>query len=59
MSIPRSTRTSSTLDGRDSCVIASIYLDAGLTPRRSMIIPSHSNTEKQNYDFDRFTDSLL
>ena len=45
----------------DSCVIASILLSigAGLMPKRSMIIPSHSTTEKKNSDFVRFIDSLL
>ena len=28
-------------------------------PKRSIIIPSHSTTEKQNSDFGRFTDNLL
>ena len=57
--IPSSTRTSSAVEGWDSCVIASILLGAGLMPKRSMIIPTHSTTEKQNSDFGMFTDSLL
>ena len=28
-------------------------------PKRSMITPSHSTTEKQNTDFGRFTDNYF
>ena len=39
--------------------MASILLGVGLMPKRSMTIPGHSTTEKQNSDFGRFTDNLL
>ena len=57
--IPKSTRTSFIVDGWDSCVIDSILQGSGLMPERSMIIPSHSTIEKQNYGYGRFTDNLL
>ena len=40
-------------------MIGSILLGAGLIPKRSIILPSHSTTEKQNSDSGRFADSLL
>ena len=40
-------------------MIVSMLLGAGLMPKWSIIIPSHSTTEKQNSDFGRFTDNLL
>ena len=43
--MPSSTRTSSTVFGLDSCVIASILLGAGLVPSLSTIMPTNSMTD--------------
>ena len=43
--MPSSTRTSSTVFGLDSCVIASILLGAGLVPSLSTITPTNSMTD--------------
>ena len=40
-------------------MIASILLGAGLMPKRSMIISSHSIIEKRNSGFGRVSNSLL